>query len=164
MDTLSTAGQTAKIWTLAKSIRVAMLVTGHGDAVAARPMYCIISEGEGSVWFITARDSGKVQEAPAGSSALLTFSNGMDGDHVVMSGRIAAVDDREKLKALWSAGATVYFPKGPEDATATLLKFTPGAAEYWTGGSGIVAFALHFAEAKLTGERPRTGEHGKTAL
>ena len=164
MDKLSAADQTAKVWKLAKSIRVAMLVTGHGEAVSARPMYCIIPEGEGDVWFITARGSGKVTEASADSSALLTFSNGMDGDHVVMGGRIAAVDDRQKLKALWSAGATVYFPKGPDDPAATLLKFTPGSAEYWTGGSGIVAFALHFAEAKLTGERPQTGEHGKTAL
>ena len=164
MAILSTADQTAKVWKLAKSIRVAMLVTGHGDGIAARPMFSIIAAGEGAVWFITERGSGKVADVSARSKAMLTFSNGMDGVHVVMGGSIGEVDDREKLKALWNPGASVYFPKGPDDATATLLKFTPGIAEYWTGGAGIVSFALHFAEAKLTGERPQTGEHGKTAL
>ena len=153
-----------KIWSLAKSIRVAMLVTRHGDSMAARPMFSLIREEEETVWFITERASGKMAEAAQNSQALLTFSNGMDGDHVVMTGRVSPHDDRAKLEALWGPGATVYFPKGPTDPKAVLLKFTPIEAEYWTGGSGVMSFAFNFAKAKLTGERPETGEHARTAL
>ena len=164
MTDISTPDPAGKIWKLAKSIRIAMLTTRHDGGLVARPMHAIIPGDGGVVWFITERHSAKVADASHDDVALLTFSNGMDGDHVVMTGTVVPDDDRAKLASLWNPGATIYFPKGPADAAATLLKFVPAKAEYWTGGSGIVASVLDFARAKITGERPDTGNHESISM
>ena len=164
MSSTTNHDRISKVWELAKAVRVAMLTTRHADSIAARPMYSIIPNDEGAVWFVTERGSAKVDEARQNPDALLTYSSGSDGDHVVMTGNIAVISDRLKLKSLWNAGADIFFPKGPTDEAAVLLRFEPATAEYWTGGSGLLAFALNFVEAKATGVRPNAGEHATVTL
>ena len=158
--------QHAKVWELAKTVRIAMLVTKSNDKFAARPMSALIREdqGEGVVWFITDRESTKALQAKDDHDGLLSFSNGLRGDHVVLGGVQSVVDDRSKLKSLWSIGADTCFPHCPTDPAAILLRFQPATAEYWTGGSNIISFALGFAKAKLTGTPPNIGDHAKIAM
>ena len=160
MNATAASGEVEKIWKVAESVGIAMLTThGEGEEMVARPMYSIIPDGEGVVWFITDRRSAKVGEATKGARALLTYSGGRHGDHLVMRGRVAMVDDRAKLKALWVAGDDLFFPKGPTDDSAVLLRFDPESGEYWSGGPGVVGFTLNFLAAKFTGERRKVGEH-----
>ena len=164
MSALSSKDQLEKIWSLAKYVRVAMLTTWQGGDVTVRPMHSVIRDDEKFVWFITDRHSTKVHEAQQNSEAILTFSNGTGGDHLVMSGTLAVVDDRAKVKSLWNPGADLFFPSGPSDENAVLLRFAPIGAEYWTGGGGLLSFVVRFIEAKWTGERPRIGEHASARL
>jgi general stress protein 26 len=152
------------VWKLAESVRVAMLTLHDGESLSARPMYSLIPEGEEVVWFITDRHSPKIAEAAEDVDALLTFSNGLKGENLVMTGTIRIVDDRAKLKALWSTGADLYFPKGPDDPSAILLRFEPERGEYWKGGTGAIGFALQYAKAKLTGRPAKLGDHGQVGL
>jgi len=154
-----------KVWTLAKSVRIAMLTLHDGDGMSARPMYSLIPDDWEAVWFITDRDSPKIAEAAHHVDALLTYSMGEHGDHLVMTGRLTVVEDRVKLRALWGGGADLYFPKGPDDPSAVLLRFEPFLAEYWKrGGAGAIRLMFQYAKAKLTGTPAKPIDHGRVAL
>ena len=159
MQSIGSNDHVDKIWSLAKYVRVAMMTTWHSGEIAARPMYSIINDDEKVVWFIAERHSAKVHVAQRESEALLTFSNGTGGDHLVMNGDLTLIDDREKLKSLWNPGTDIFFPKGPADEDAALLCFTPTSAEYWAGGAMSPSFAISFLEAKWVGKRRHRGEH-----
>ena len=164
MNATSAHEKVKKAWALARAIRVPMLTTLHAASLAARPMYAIIPDRDEVIWFITERGSAKVADAGQSPEALLTFSDGPDGDHLVMAGNITVINDRLKLKSLWNAGADIFFPKGPTDQAAVLLRFDPTNAEYWTGGSGLIAFAINFVTAKITGGSLGVGDHATVNL
>jgi general stress protein 26 len=157
--------QTRRVWEIARSSGVAMLtIRDPSGGMSARPMRALVPAEDGSIWFITDRNSPKVGETEGGADALLTCSNASSGDYVVFRGRLVVVDDREKLKSLWEKGDELFFPDGPEDRRAVLLRFDPSDADYWTGGAGRMKFAMQYVKMKITGARPSLGEHGHVSL
>ncbi len=154
-----------KVWRLAESIRVGMLALHDGEGLSARPMYALIPDDWDAIWFITNRNSPKIAEVKQDADALLSFSGGENGEHLVMTGTVSVVDDRDKLKSLWGGGADMYFPRGSDDPAAVLLRFEPGQAEYWGhAGGNPVSFALKYAKAKLTGDQSGLREHARVSL
>ncbi len=164
MDAEHDVDSVEKVWKLAQRVKVAMLTLHDGEGLHARPMESIIPDDWEAIWFITDRHSPKVAEASRRMDALLTYSTGARGDHLVMNGILAVVDDREKLRGLWNRGAEMYFPKGPKDPSVVLLRFEPIVAEYWKSGTSPVRFALQYAKTKLTGAPANLGDHGRVAL
>lgn len=156
------AKDAVRVWSLIQSIKVGMLsdsLTAPGRAdLQVRPMRGRFEEHADAIWFIVSR-----KEVPSADDmskeCLLTFSSGADGDHVALTGTLSASSDRSKLKGLWDAHAGVEFPAGAEDPDATLLKFSPRQAKFWTEG-GLIGFIIDFIEAKFTGEARKIGEHG----
>jgi general stress protein 26 len=163
-----TAKGAVRVWSLARSIKTAMLTTGpvstttdaaSKDAImTTRPLRARFEEHADAIWFIVRRSV--VSNLGQVSSALLTFSDGADGDHLAFRGTLSPSNDRVRLKSLWDAHATIAFPQGPEDKDATLLKFEPAIATYWEGGGDIVSFLVHFIEAKMTGDPHDAVKHG----
>ncbi len=164
MNAINTSDNILRVWKLAKSIEVGMLTTTGSAGMHSRPLQALFDKESGSIWFIVNRNSAKVPEVEEHSAAQLTFSDPSKGEHVVMKGKVEMNDDRARLKKLWSSGADIFFPKGPTDPDATLVRFQPEFAEFWSGGSGVMAFAVHLVEAKLTGRTPEVGDHAKVAL
>lgn len=151
----------AKLWDLAASIRIAMLTTRTSDTVSARPMYALVDQVNQLVRFITEKNSVKITEAQENPKVMITFSNGTDGDHAVLHGTLNIIDDKDRLAEFWNPGADLFFPKGATDPNAVLLEFEPATGEFWSGGSGLLAFAINYAKAKFTGVRPEVGDHAK---
>jgi general stress protein 26 len=149
-----------RVWSAIEAIRVGMLVTAWGEGLRARPMHSIVRRDEYAIWFIAERHSQKLDEVAAQPDVLVAYSAGESGDQVALTGQIEIVDDRAKLEELWSPGASLYFPQGPSDPAAILLRFMPVTAEYWTGGRNPIVYAIKALQAKITGERPSIGEHG----
>ena len=96
--------------------------------------------------------------------ACLTYSDVGEQSFVSVSGRITPVHDREKIKAMWSEGASVYFPGGPDDPNVILLKFEPEFGEYWDAPSSKIVLAIKFLQAKISGERPDLGSNETATL
>jgi len=157
------AKNTVKIWSIMKSVGVAMMSVGnpHSDdataGVNSRPMRARFEDKADVVWFIVPRSI--FSSWAEGHQTLLTFSGGSHGDHVALQGEISEVEDRAKLKALWDGHADIMFPRGASDPEATLLCFKPSKATFWAGGSDIVSYVVNFLEAKVTGEAPTVGVH-----
>jgi general stress protein 26 len=166
------ARDATKVWSLAKALKIAMVsVMPEWVSKAARPnsvtepvggacpMRARFQEGSNIIWFIMSRDA-VMAELNDATPIMLTFSNGGEGDHIVFQGYASISDDRDMLKALWDAHASVHFPQGPEDAQALLMRFEPQQAQFWTDGQDVISFVVHYVNAILTGQPQTVGRHG----
>lgn len=107
---------------------VAMLLTGLSTSANGRPM-SIAGHDEGDLWFIAARDSLVAREVDGDARAMVTLQSARD--YALVRGTARLVDDRDKLRALWSTAADLYFPKGPDGGEAVLVRFSPTEGQYW---------------------------------
>lgn len=158
----SDPGQT--IWKHIQDIGTCMLTTQDGEHIGARPMRCIPRPEQNAIWFITDADAEREAAMARHPNACLGFADLRGQNFVSVSGTIGRVEDRVLLADLWSEGAGVYFPQGPDDPSVALLKFTPLKGEYWDAPSNPIVLAIKFLQAKVTAERPDLGVHEATHL
>lgn len=108
----------------------AMLITlGQNKQPAGRPMRIADVEDDGTLWFVTNRESEKVDEISANSTVGITLQSG--SQFVSLTGQADEIDDRSKVEQLWSEPWKVWFPEGKSDPSILLLKITPEFGEYW---------------------------------
>lgn len=121
-----------KLDELIRGIRVAMLVTRSGDgSLRARPMAAQEGPFDGTVWFLTAQHSTKVDELVRNPEVGVVYADASGHRHVSLSGRAAFVRDAAKARELWSPLYREWFPKGLEDPELALLRIEVARAEYW---------------------------------
>lgn len=137
---------------LLKGFKTATLITRTlGGGLHGRPMSIGEVEDNGTLWFLTDHQSGKVLELARDTRALVSFA---DSDkYVVMNGEIALLRDSAKAHAIWKEPFRVWF-KGPDDPSLALLRFEPADGEYWNnaGVQGIKQ-AFRAARAYLQGDQ-----------
>ena len=113
---------TQKIWDLIRNEHTAVLVTVSTDgSLDSRPMGCVQKEFDGTLWFLTFKDSPKVLAIAENQHALVSYARPSDYEFISISGRARIVDDRDQVQALWSEGFRVWFPNGPESPNIALL-------------------------------------------
>ncbi|TQL54453.1 general stress protein 26 [Subtercola boreus] len=161
-DTNSTDG-VARVAELIKGFRFAMMTTRSADGkLVSRPFTVQDTTFDGDLWFIVARDSHEIAEISADPVVNVAFTSG--DTWVSLSGRAEQVDDAAKLKDLWNSAVDAWFPDGPEDPNATLVKFESDSAEYWDTPGGRVATVFSLVKSKLTGKPYDGGENEKVEL
>jgi len=145
----------------------AMLVTHdlRGD-LRARPMAVGKLDNTGELWFVTRRDSGKVDEIKADQRVLVTMQGG--AKQVSLTGTAMMVDDRNRLESMWKKAWDVWFPDGPRSPNAVLLRVRTTEGEYWdTSGADGLQFVFEAAKAFVKGEKldeGKVGDHGKAKI
>jgi len=153
-----------RLWKHIRSIATCVMVTMDGAYMRGRPMRGMAREEENAIWFYSDLETHKDEEVRRDPRACLAYSDVKDQSFVSVSGRITPVHDREKIKAMWSEGASVYFPGGPDDPNVILLKFEPEFGEYWDAPSSKIVLAIKFLQAKISGERPDLGSNETATL
>jgi len=143
-----------KVWDLIKDIKIAQLITHDGEKLHARPMSAVARENE-TLWFMTRFDSPKVEEIAKNPYVLLSYSEPKDQNYVAIHGNATLVKNSEKINALWSEFARVWFPEGPSDPTIALIRVDVESAEYWDSPSSTFIYAYGYLKARLTGEAPK---------
>jgi hypothetical protein len=84
-----------KVWNLIKDARTALLVTiGENDALQARPMGCLQTSFDGTLWFLTFRHSSKLHQVGRDDRVLVAYINPEKYEYVAVAGRASVVDDR----------------------------------------------------------------------
>ena len=111
----------------------------------------------GDLWFISSRESRKVEHIRANPHVAVTLAS--SDTWVSLNGTGEIVDDADKADELWSAEMEAWFPQGPDDESIVCIKVTGATAEYWDTPGGRVATVLSLAKAKLTGERYTAGDN-----
>jgi general stress protein 26 len=149
-----------------RDAQVAMMVTlGEGGQMRARPMRAVSTEDfSGTLWFFTSQPSPKTQEMQHDDRVLLAYADPNSQNYVAISGTARLVHDPQKQKELWSEPLRTWFPGGPEDPKAALIKVEVEGAEYWDSPSSTVVHAYGYVKARLTGEPPQAGENDKVAF
>lgn len=147
-----------KLSELLQEFGVAMLVTRTPDGnLRGRPMALAAVEPDGTLWFATDRDSGKMDELAHDRHVAVTMQSSTK--FVSLSGLSKSVDDRGMVSRLWKAEWKVWFPGGKDDPNILLLRIDGNSGEYWdnSGTSGVKYF-IEAGKALLTGTRPEVGQ------
>jgi len=151
------------IWRLIKEAHTALLVTvGLNGELDSRPMGCLQTEFDDTLWFVTFRNSLKVDEINRDDRVLVSYARPSAAEYVSLSGKAKLVNDRAMLRQLWSEGLRVWSPAGPDDPELALLAIKIDEAKYWTNAPSAVSFAWTYVKAAVAGKRPAAGEVGDT--
>ncbi|MHC5542167.1 pyridoxamine 5'-phosphate oxidase family protein [Singulisphaera rosea] len=157
-----------KLRELLEDFGVAMLVTRTAEGeLRARPMALAEVEADGTLWFLSDRHSGKIDELAKDGHALVTMQSA--SKFVSLSGTARPVEDRERVARLWKLEWKVWFPEGEDDPNIVLLRVDGQTGEYWdNSGTSGVTYLIEAGKALLTGSRPEVGEdpkvHAKVTL
>ena len=142
-----------KLNLLIKDIDIAMLTTIDKGVLRSRPMATQEIDFDGELWFFTSRQTHKAEEIAKDNRVNVSYSVPEDNRYVAMAGTAELVDDRAKMKELWSPKYLAWFPKALEDPNLILLKVTVEQAEYWDATSSSLVEVLGLLKALVTGER-----------
>jgi len=152
---------------MVKDAKVCMLITSieGQESLSGRPMGINKKiDLDGTMWFFTKKSSYKVEELEKGKKVSITIANTKSNNYLMINGSGSVVDDKAKMKELWSPIMKVWFPLGLEDADMTLIKVTPSEVNYWDGSSNDMVVLFNMAKALITGEEYSEGEQGQIKL
>jgi general stress protein 26 len=156
----------AKIKELTEDIHIAMLTTVADDGTLhARPMGTQSTDFDGTLWFITRIESGKVEEIRDDSHVLVSYEQPKDGIYLSLQGRAGIVKDRSVIKSHWTKMADAWFKEGSDDPAATLIQVKVTGGEYWqSSSSGVVRLGKLALASVLGAGKIDVGDTGKITL
>jgi general stress protein 26 len=150
-----------RVWELMKKITFCMLANWNGQVLRSRPMAAYLRREEEMVYFLTDVRHHKDEEIRKYPQVCAAFAD-PDGHYVSVSGRAAVLNDRSKIKELWSIAAKAWWDS-PDDPNIRVLQLIPEEAEYWEGPGRIVGM-IKMAAAAVTNARPDYGDNRKVAM
>ena len=154
-----------KIGELIKDVRICMLTTIAEDGtIDSRPMATQETEFDGTVWFLTRHESGKVAEIRHDAHVSLMYADPSNHNYVTAKGKAEVSQNREKIHELWNPMFKAWFPNGEEDPAIAVIKVTIHEAQYWEASSSKLIFGIKYLAAAVTGGKVPVGETGKVSL
>lgn len=84
-------------------------------------------------YFSTHTFSDKMQHIAKQSNSSLYYYNEKTIEGLILFGKLSIVTNKKTKKDFWQDSWTMYYPEGVDDATYTLLKFTPKSYKYYNG-------------------------------
>jgi len=148
-----------KIYDAIDRFSTAMLSTVSPEGVIhTRPMAVASREGN-ALWFATHDDASTVTEVRSFTHANASFQGSLL--YVSVSGPAEVVDDRQKIRSLWSETWSAWFPDGPDDPSLVLVRVEGRTADMWdlrgTNGlrSALRAVSAIVSRQLKTDEAPR---------
>lgn len=154
----------AKIWSLIKDARVAMLTSERDGRLYSRPMVASQKAFDGSLWFFTRKDSPKVAEVQAHRQVNVAYASASDHSYVSLAGAAVLVEDRAAIDAHWNEWVKTWFPDGKDDPQLAMLRVDVDTAEYWDAPSSKMVIAFDYLKARVTGHTPDVGENRKVDI
>ena len=162
---LSGAEGMKKIGELIKDVRICMMTTAAGDgSFDSRPMATQKTDFDGTVWFLTRHESGKVEEIEQDAHVSLVYADPSNHNYVTAKGRASVSSDKAKIHELWNPMFKAWFPGGEDDPQIAVLKVDVTEALYWEASSSKLVFGLKYLAAAVTGGAVSVGESGKVLV
>ena len=165
VKTLSGDEGKKKIGELIKDVRICMMTTAAPDgSFDSRPMAPQENEFDGTVWFLTRHESGKVAEIENDAHVSLIYADPSNHNFVTAKGRATVNQDKAKIHELWNPMFKAWFPAGEDDPSIAVLKVDVSEAQYWEASSSKIIFGIKYLAAAVTGGKVDVGETGKVSL
>ena len=153
-----------RVWDILEKSSVGMLTTRFAGGLRARPLDARPDRKAGAIFFITDVRGLKDDEIAAAPCVCFTVVDADDKAFLSITARAAVLNGSELAAKYWKKTDDVWWPDGPRDHNARVLRLDPQRAELWDGPASSVVAAYEFAKAKLTGEKPDLGENRKVAV
>jgi general stress protein 26 len=157
-----------KLQNLLHDFDAAMLVTRTPEGeLRSRPMALANVDADGTLWFFTQSQSGKIDEILHDQHVNVAMQS--KRKFVSISGTATLLKDHNKVAKLWNESWKIWFPGGKDDPSLVLLQVRGGTGEYWdhSGLNGIKCL-IEAGKAYLSGTRPKVDNdpqiHGKVDL
>jgi general stress protein 26 len=155
--------EVARVWSLIEDISIAMVVThAAGQSMRARPMAARADRTENAIYFLTDADAAKDDEIRRDENVCLAFVDASKHKYLSITGRGEILNDRDKIKRVWSVFDTAFW-RDADDPAIRLLKIVPEQAEYWER-AGVLATTIKMIAAQTVGGRPNLGANEKVDL
>lgn len=142
-----------------KGIEFTMLTTvGEDGCLYSRPMATLEidpNKFDGKLWFFTDKNSPKVSSISSDGHVNLAYARPDKQKYISVSGRASIVNDRAKIKELWTPTMKAWFPEGEDDPEIALLCVEAETAELWDSPPSKVVQLAGLAKALATGQRFR---------
>ena len=149
------------VWKIIKKVRIAMLVTQNEDAYEGRPLSAYAEPEAGRILFMTDSEN-VISEVGAEKSVLLSFADPGGNDFAAIDGDASVVNDRAKIKELWTPWAEAFWD-GPEDPAIRIIEVIPRRARYWDAPNKIATSIAMLAGA-VSGKTPSLGKSGDVEM
>jgi general stress protein 26 len=151
---------------LVESIETAMMTTRRADGhLVSRPMAIQVPAPGADFWFVTARDSEKVEELRADPHVNLTFYKDRTREWVSVSGTSVLTDDRATIKTLYRPDWRAWFEDkgGQNDGSADdprllLIGVQAVSAHFMTVDKPQAVVLFQLVKGIVTGKSPNIGE------
>jgi general stress protein 26 len=159
-DTTTKQGAVEKIGELIKDIRMAMMTTVDADgSLHSRPMATQEREFDGTLYFLTGKNSHKVDEIRQDSHVNIAYANADKNQWVSVAGTVTASRDQAMIEELWSPFHKAWFPTGKSDPNISVLRVEVESVEYWEATSSKMVQVAGLVKSLVTGESYRPGEN-----
>ena len=153
-----------RVWDIIEKVSVCMLTTRFDGGLRARPVEARPDRAAGLIFFVTDVRGAKDDEIAADPDVCLTFIDPKDKAYLSITGMASVSPDPKKAAEIWHKTDDVWWPGGPQDSNARVLRIEPSKAELWDGPSSRAVAVYEFAKARLTGEKPNLGENRKVTV
>jgi general stress protein 26 len=150
-----------KVWEMLKSIDIAVLVTQSSDGLRGRPMSTIPTPEKGVIYILTEAQSSAARDLRVDGKMMLSYVG--RGDHVAVAGQATINPDKGLVKDLWTPGAQVFWPNGPEAHDVVTLVIDPDHADVWDG-KGLLRGIASIVKGAISGQSPDLGTRGEATL
>lgn len=121
-----------KVRELIKDIEIAMLTTVSEEGLVSRPMKTQDVEFDGTLWFLTKKDTGKFHELFRNKQVNVAYA---DKSFVSIRGEAELVESAEKVKEFWNKAYEELLETTYDDPNLVLIKVNAETAEYWDSGN-----------------------------
>lgn len=151
---------------LMQGINVAMLTTiedGTGR-LYSRPMATQRKPFDGTLWFFTRIDAGKVNDVAQDRHVVVTYVNKDKRLYLSISGKASIERDLHTMEEYWHAGLNSWFPRGLDDPELALMKIEVQEAEYWDGPDSSMEKLVGFVRAFASRETYTENENERLEL
>lgn len=151
-------------WTKLKALRFVQLTTSDGRGrLSGRPM-TLQQIDDRTLWFFTSRSTELAESIQRDPRVNVCSMDVKDSFYLSISGVAQLVEDRTKVRDLWSVMVKAWFPGGVDDPDLALVRVDITHAEVWNSERSQMQQFLSMAKAALTGSLPKNvGEHAVIA-
>jgi general stress protein 26 len=165
MATQDVAAHAAALAAKIRPVSFAMFTTqGETGHLVSQPMTLVETDETGGMWFFTSTLTKLWENIAHHPEVNLSFVDQEDKLFVSVSGTAERIVERARIQSMWNAAVQAWFPNGPEDEHAVLVRVAPHAAEYWDSNDSTMVRMFQHAKAAITGTTPDAGGHGKIEL
>ena len=155
-----------KLYDLIEHIETAMFTTRRTDGrLVSRPMATQKRADGADLWFVTARDSEKLDEIRDDPHVNLAYFSSRSKEWVSISGRARVVDDRKKIKELYGPDWRAWFgDEGgakdgtPDDPRMILIGVDIEIALFLELNKPQPVVLFEVVKGMITGKKPNLGE------